>query len=147
VSTLETVSDIAIAAKALAESSVVLVKSGRILAGKTGRGVKPLLDAIDEAGDVCGAALADRVVGVGVAKMALLFEIAAVHAGIISEPARNILVSAGISVSHDFLVPRILNRDRTGPCPVEAMSIGPIPPAELYSRLRGMFCADRGSSG
>ncbi|NPV70590.1 MAG: DUF1893 domain-containing protein [Firmicutes bacterium] len=120
--------------------SVVLVRDGIELAARAGNGVKPLLEAVDAAkGDVDGAALADRVVGVAVAKMCVLFGVRAVHGSLMSEPAKQILEDGGIIASFDRLVPRILNRTKTGPCPIEAMALGPVSPEELFKDLRVRF--------
>ncbi|MCR4398907.1 MAG: DUF1893 domain-containing protein, partial [Firmicutes bacterium] len=51
--------------------SVALVRDGRPLARRTGDGIAPLLEACAEAGDVAGAALADKTVGVAVAKLSV----------------------------------------------------------------------------
>jgi hypothetical protein len=129
-------SDIELARSLMADNSVVLVRNGAVLAAKSGNGVKPLLEAVDEAGDVSGASLADRVVGVAVAKLSVYFGFSAVHGSLASEPAAAFLESAGIGISYDRLVPRILNRDRSGPCPIEAMALGTLSPEELYEALR-----------
>ncbi len=129
----------AMAASMLDESAVAIVKDGRVLARKSGNGIRPLLEAIRGAGDVAGAALADRVVGVAVAKLALLFEFGAVHARLVSEPAKSILESSGIGLSYDKLAVKILNRKKDGPCPIESMALGPVTPRELYVKLSEML--------
>ncbi|MGE5541500.1 MAG: DUF1893 domain-containing protein [Bacillota bacterium] len=120
----------------MATHSVALVRNGSVLSKKRGRGVRPLLEAVSEVGDVLGASLADRVVGVAVAKLSAYLGLRAVHGTLASEPAVQVLESAGVGISHDRLVPRILNRDRSGPCPIESMAIGALSPKELHERLR-----------
>ena len=111
-------------AKSLIESrgfACVLLKDGVIVARMKGRGVSPLLDLLDNAPDkLRGAWLVDRVIGRAAAAIAVMGGVARVHAMLAAEGAANIFAKKGIEFSADKTVPVILNRDKTGSCPMEA---------------------------
>ncbi len=83
------------------------------------RGVKPLLELIEEKRNVtCGAA-ADKVVGKAAAMLYVLLGIGELYACVISELAFDVLTESGIKVSYEKKVPMIRNRTDTGYCPME----------------------------
>jgi hypothetical protein len=59
------------------------------------------------------------VVGKAAAFLYCLLGVKALHAGVLSVPARDVLLSAGISVEWGSLVPAIRNRAGDGFCPME----------------------------
>lgn len=97
---------------------VVAVKGGETLTG-AGRGVKPLLTWLADGTRLDGFAAADRVVGKGAALLYVKLGAAAVWAETMSETGLATLQAHGIEVGCGDFVPRILNRDRTGMCPIE----------------------------
>lgn len=97
----------------------VLCKGARILRD-TRRGVKPLLELLDSGEDLREFSAADKVVGKAAAHLYHLMGVRAVHAGVISEPAKAVLEGRGIQVSFDKCVPCIQNRTQTGLCPMES---------------------------
>lgn len=82
------------------------------------RGVKPLLDLLDR--DLTGFSAADKVVGKAAALLYRLLDISEIHAGVISEPAIQVLEQGGIAVFYNTRVAAIRNRTDTGFCPMEA---------------------------
>lgn len=68
-----------------------------------------------------GASVADKVVGKAAAALMTLGGVRGVFADIISRPAREMLLNAGIEVEYTVEVPHILNRTQTDWCPVEKM--------------------------
>ena len=90
----------------------------------TERGVKPLLNWVEAGLDLSGFSAADRVVGRGAAFLYCLLKVKVVHAGVMSEPAAQVLRSHGIEAKMDSLVPGIINRRGDGPCPFEAAVMG-----------------------
>ena len=101
-------------------SYTCVVTRGKETFFATDRGVKPLLNWLDEGTDLTGASAADRVVGRGAAFLYCLLEVKEVHARVMSHPAQEVLQSHGIRTSADAYVPGIINRTGTGPCPFEA---------------------------
>ena len=83
------------------------------------RGVKPLLDIIDENYNIKGAIAADKVVGKAAAMLYMLLDIKELHAFVISELALKALSKSTINVTYDHVVPMIRNRTDTGFCPME----------------------------
>lgn len=81
------------------------------------RGVKPLLDLLEQ--NLAGFCAADKVVGKAAALLYRLIGISEIHAGVISEPAIQVLQRGGIAVFYDRKVPAIRNRTDTGFCPME----------------------------
>ena len=90
----------------------------------TDRGVKPLLNWVEEGLDLSGFSAADRVVGRGAAFLYCLLNVKVVHAGVMSQPAAEVLQSHGIEARTDSLVEGIINRRGDGPCPFEAAVMG-----------------------
>ena len=86
----------------------------------TARGVKPLVNWLDHGLDARDACAADKVVGKATAFLYCLLGVRAVYAHVMSRGAAEVLARAGIGVSHGKLVPGIINRAGTGPCPFEA---------------------------
>lgn len=83
------------------------------------RGVRPLLDFLDQDRDWRSFCAADKVVGKAAAFLYQLMGIRALYAHVVSEPAAKVLQDAGIALSYDTLVPAIRNRTDTGFCPME----------------------------
>ena len=131
------VDDLHLAASVLEQGrSVVVVKGGRVLAARDGFGLKPLLEIACSLGrEMEGASLADKVVGIAVAKLAVHFGVKEVYGHVVSEPAREELSKKGIPLTYERLVPYIMNKDGTDLCPMERLALGAITPAELYARL------------
>ena len=83
---------------------------GDILYTSTQRGVKPLLDWLDEKVDLKGFSAADRVVGKGAAFLYVLLGVKAVYAHVMSDEAIQILTENGIKQKCDVSVKNIINR-------------------------------------
>lgn len=83
------------------------------------RGVRPLLDFLDSGMDFSGFSAADKVVGKATAFLYCLLGVRAVHAGVLSDAAAEVLSDAGIPFSCESRVPVIRNRINTGLCPME----------------------------
>ena len=85
----------------------------------TDRGVKPLLNWLDEGLDMTGASAADKVVGRATAFLYCLLGVSQVYAAVMSRPAAQVLEENGIEAHWGKLVDGIINRRGTGPCPFE----------------------------
>lgn len=102
----------------------------------TARGVRPLVEWLDSGIDVKGASAADKVVGRATAFLYVLLGVKAVHALVMSTPAKEALVCNGIEASCDREVPGIINRRGDGPCPFEDAVLGIQDPAEALTAIR-----------
>ena len=115
--------------------TVVLCR-GEVTYTDTRRGVAPLLRLLDTGTDVTAFAAADKVVGKAAAFLYLRLGVAAVHAGVISAPARDLLTAHGVSVAYDTLVPAIRNRAGDGYCPMETVTLPLTDPLEAEAAIR-----------
>ena len=84
------------------------------------RGVRPLLDLVENRTDVRGFSAADKVVGKAAAYLYCLLGIESLFANVISQPALDVLQRNGIPVEYNQLVPAIKNRTGDGFCPMES---------------------------
>lgn len=100
------------------------------------RGVAPLLNLYDAKTDVKDFCAADKVVGKGAAHLYILFKIKALYAEIISEGAKELLEQNGIEVYYKEQTSRILNRTKTGFCPIETAVLDTENPTDALLKIR-----------
>ncbi|MDD3886450.1 MAG: DUF1893 domain-containing protein [Victivallaceae bacterium] len=115
----------------------VLVKGKHIYAQERGHGVSPLLVVYETHRDeMRGAVVVDKVIGRAAAAVAICGKVRHVHGEVMSEDALKFLNDNGISGSATLMVPRILNRDRSGLCPLERSVDGISEPEAAMAALR-----------
>lgn len=85
----------------------------------TARGVRPLLEWLDNGVVLTGFSAADKVVGRGAAFLYVLLGVQAVWAPVMSRAARDTLACHGIEALCEELVEAIVNRTGDGFCPME----------------------------
>lgn len=113
----------------------------------TQRGVADLYDLYTNRPEVLrGALIADKVVGKGAAALMALAGVRSVWADIISTPALTLLKEAGIPTDFMREVPYIINRSRTGRCPLETACDGLTSPEEIYPAITKFIAAMRHKS-
>lgn len=107
-------------AKALlaGEKSLVLCKGEKTIES-TKRGVAPMVDFLREGVDLTGFSAADRVVGKAAAMLFVKAGGVEVYAEVLSAKGRETLESHGVKCSCGVATDKILNRDKTGLCPME----------------------------
>lgn len=85
-----------------------------------GRGIADLYRLLrEEPGFLCNAVVADKVIGKAAAAILVVSQVREVYADVISDPACELLEQAGIPTTYGEKVPHIINRSRTGWCPLE----------------------------
>ena len=85
------------------------------------RGVRDLLMLVqDEPERLQGAIVADKMIGKASAALIVLGGVEEVHTNIICTPAKELLQSAGIQLFFAEEVPYIINRAKTGQCPLDS---------------------------
>lgn len=126
-------------------SFVALDYMGRISRSKK-RGVGPALGLIAEHTDLTGGVIADKVVGKAAALLFLLLGPEAIYAATISIPAKKVLDSAGIRVEFEQMVDHIVNREGTGPCPLEHAVMGIQDPVEALETIHRTLADLMGAS-
>lgn len=114
--------------------SCVLCKDGELLKSG-GRGISPLIAWIGQGTDLWGFCAADKIVGKAAALLFARMGVRAVYAPVMSETAVQVLEKFGIEASYDALVPAIINREKTGQCPMELTVGGIGDPDEAYAAL------------
>ncbi len=102
------------------------------------RGIKPLLILLEDASaPLHGAIVADKVVGKAAAFLFVVGKVKQLHAVVLSVPAKMVLERYGIEFTYDELTDKILNRDKTGFCPMETKVWDIETPQEAYGALKG----------
>ncbi len=101
------------------ENLTCVIYNGEKSYTSTLRGVKPLVMWYEACMDFTGFCAADKVVGKGAAFLYLLLGVTAIHAGVISRSALDLLIKNNIHVEYDLLVKNIINRNKDGICPFE----------------------------
>ncbi len=125
----------------------VLIKDGVIVARMTGRGVAPILELLDHAPEkIRGAWLVDRVIGRAAAAIAVCAGVSRVDTLLAAEGAKDILAKEHIELSAQKIVPTILNRTKTGMCPMEDAVKGLADPKEMLKAIRRRSEELRGSA-
>lgn len=88
------------------------------------RGVKPLLDLIDSGKSLKDYSVADRVVGRAAAFLYVILKADEVYADVMSKGALEVFSEYGIRAEYGELTDRIINRAKTGMCPMESAVLG-----------------------
>ncbi len=85
------------------------------------RGVQDLLQLIREQPDrLQGATVADKLIGKAAAALMIAGGVKQVYTNLICTPARELFEQNGVRVVATEEVPEILNRDRSGQCPIDS---------------------------
>lgn len=107
-----------------AERCSCVIRSGTQIRTFRERGVKDLYRLLTEEPELLrGAFVADKVVGKGAAALMILGGVAEVYADVASTAALELFAQYGVGVECALEVPQIINRARTGRCPVETLCL------------------------
>lgn len=116
--------------------SLAIIKNGEIIFTNSDFGIKPMYIATMEFKDsLKGASVADKVIGRAAAMLLKYAEIKELHTDLISEKAVEVLDNSNIKYEYEEKAEYIINRDNTGMCPVEAMSLNTDNIEELLSNI------------
>lgn len=121
-------------------STCVLCRDTHILMTHE-RGVRPLLRWLDEEADTWACCAADRVVGKGAAMLYCLLGVRQVYGQVVSMAAVRVLRKNGVEVYWDTLAESILNRSKTGLCPIEAATAAVDEPEAALPVIRQTLAA------
>lgn len=113
-----------------------VVCKGDSLYTSTHRGVRPLMEWINQAIDFIGFSAADKVVGKATAFLYVKLGVKAVYARVISKPALEVLKTHNIVAEYDTLVDNIINRKGDGFCPFELAVLSTDDPATAYQLIQ-----------
>lgn len=107
-----------------AERCSCVIRSGTQIRTFRERGVKDLYRLLTEEPELLrGAFVADKVVGKGAAALMIVGGVAEVYADVASTAALALFAQYGVGVECALEVPQIINRARTGRCPVETLCL------------------------
>lgn len=102
---------------------LVVVKDENVLFASSDKGIKPIYDVYTNNPELLkDAYIADRVTGKAAAMLLSDASIAGIYTDLISEGAVKIFENHNIQVIYDKRVDHILNRDKSGSCPIEYIS-------------------------
>jgi hypothetical protein len=126
----------------------VVVKGGAVVAVAKGRGAGPVLRLLEtDAAALKGATVFDSVVGLAAAAAAVKGGVSKVCARTASEGARAFLAANGVALEAKVVVPQIMNRDMTGPCPLEAGLKGMTSADDMVAQSSSILARLRGTGG
>lgn len=101
------------------------------------RGVADLYELLNREPEFLqGSSVADKVIGKAAAALMVLGGVKEIYAGVISEPALALLQEAGVEVRFGQAVDHIINRTRTGWCPLETICYEIKTAPEILPRIR-----------
>ena len=116
----------------------VAIKDGKILTAAE-RGVKPLMQWLENGVSLDGFSVSDKVVGKAAALLYVLLGAKCIHARVVSVSAAEVLRTHGIELTYDTLVDAIRNRTNTGFCPMETATRDVFDPADAPRVIRDMM--------
>ena len=128
------------------EAAAVTARDGVIQARASGRGVLPLLKLLDD-GHLRHALVVDKVIGRAAAAVCLVGRARRVHGLLMSEEAKSLLAAHNVPATTDRLVPKILNRDQSASCPLEARVAQEADPQKMVADLRAFLGTNVPRSG
>lgn len=120
------------------EADCVVVRANGEWITEKGRGLSPILRIYEQHPDAMhGAFVVDKVIGRAAAMVAIAGQAYSVHGILMSEDARDLLVwRHAIDASYGELVPRILNANRDGLCPLEQSVEGIDDPKQAIEAIK-----------
>ncbi|MGL5637363.1 MAG: DUF1893 domain-containing protein [Bacteroidales bacterium] len=121
-----------------------VIQNGTDLRTFTRRGVIDIYELLHhDAGFLHGASLADKVIGKGAAALMIQGGVTHVYAGVISKPALELLQTHNVQVDYLECVEGIINRERTGSCPLEQICLVSDSVSELMPLITGFISTMR----
>lgn len=120
--------------------AIVIVKNDEIIFESNNKGIKPLYDASKKFknSEKC-LYVADKVIGKAAAILCNYIGASHIYAELISENAIDYLKNTSIIYEYEKCVPFIKNRDLSGMCPIENLSVHTNNPEELILKIEEFF--------
>lgn len=115
--------------------TLVLCRDETVISSKD-RGVKPLVELIDNGIDTEGFSAADKVVGKAAAMLYCILKVREVYAPVMSKMAILTLKKHGINALYDEEADYIINRAKTGICPMEQTVKDTDNPEEAFAAIK-----------
>lgn len=122
-------------ARVHAGKAIVVARNGVISAAEEGRGVKPILDLLDR-GELKGAIVVDKIIGRAAASACVVGGAKRVFSVVMSKGAQAFLKEHGIAADAETLTDEIVNRAKTGMCPMEQRVLNETDPEKMVELIR-----------
>ena len=122
------------------EYSIVVVKENEIVYKSEIKGLQSLISLYkNDENTLENSSIADKVIGRAAALILVDSNIKEVYADLISENAIDILDKSDIPYEYKSQVTEIRNRDNTGMCPMEELSLKCVSADELIEKIEEKF--------
>lgn len=122
------------------EYSIVVVKENEIVYKSESKGLQSLISLYkNDVNTLENSSIADKVIGRAAALILVDSNIKEVYADLISQNAIDILDKSNISYEYKSQVTEIRNRDNTGMCPMEELSLKCVSADELIEKIEEKF--------
>ena len=122
------------------EYSIVVAKENEIVYKSEGKGLQSLISLYkNDVNTLENSSIADKVIGRAAALILVDSNIKEVYADLISQNAIDILDKSNISYEYKSQVTEIRNRDNTGMCPMEELSLKCVSADELIEKIEEKF--------
>jgi len=119
------------------DCSITVISDGKIWRQKKGKGLRPLLETIEEMGEeIKGSVIGDRILGRASALLCRYAKVEAVYSPQGTKTGIALLIMGGVPCQVDKLIPFINNRAGDGLCPFEKMLKDVTDPKEAYEILK-----------
>jgi hypothetical protein len=120
--------------------SIQIEKDGEIIFESAEPMLRPLYHCITEKLELMkGAVVVDKIVGRAAALLCVLGKVSEVYTPLASETAVALLTKNGIRIEAKKVISQIMNRDNSGPCPMEKMASAFESPVEFYNKLKEIY--------
>jgi len=117
--------------------SIRVEKAGRIIFQSSEPMLQPLvLCLLNHGEEMEGSTVIDKIVGLAAAWLCIAGKVKAVITPLASQRAQEALVAHGIELTAAHIVPQIMNRDRTGPCPMEQLALSFSDPRAFFLEMK-----------
>ena len=122
------------------EYSIVVVKENEIVYKSESKGLQSLISLYKTKKNTLeDSSIADKVIGRAAALILVDSNIKEVYADLISQNAIDILDKSNIPYEYKTQVKEIRNRDNTGMCPMEELSLKCVSADELIEKIEEKF--------
>ena len=122
------------------EDTLAVFRGQTCIAEAKEKGVLPLYRLVTQQPALLkGSIIADKVTGRAAAALTIVSGASHLYTDLISETALALLHQASFPVTYGMCVPRILNRNQDGPCPMEHLVRDAQTPEEAVAILPDLF--------
>jgi len=123
----------------------LVIERGDMIKTYDTKGVSTLLELVSQRSDLLsGARVVDKIVGKAAAALMILGGVKELYAMLISDGALKLIRDTSIKVEYEQSTPYIINRDKTGWCPMEEACRDCVTPEECLKEIRNKLSQLKG---